>query len=230
MPPLTRTAAAQPLPPVAPTLPLPLTHRIWQVWDRLSMYLPAVLMAVLAMAAYWLLQATPAPSVAPEVKPEVHRPDSYMRRFAARTYGPDKQLRSEVFGQEARHYPDDNTTEIDQARLLSYNPERGRITATAARAWANADHTEYQLRGHAVVIREANTAASGKFLPRMEFQGEHLQVFTDDKRVVSDLPVRLLRGADVITADRLDYNDRERMAVLTGRVRAILIPSAPKTP
>lgn len=219
------------LPPVAPRVVLPLRHRLWLVWDRLAMYLPAVLMAVLAMAAYWLLEATPPPPTPAEVKPEVHQPDSYMRRFAARSYGPDRQLRSEVFGEEARHYPDDNSTEIDQARLLSYSPERGRITATALHAWANAEQTEFQLRGHAIVSREASTAASGKFLPRMVFQGEHLQVFTDDKRVVSDLPVRLLRGADVVTADRLDYNDRERVAVLTGRVRAVLMPTPPpKTP
>jgi lipopolysaccharide export system protein LptC len=206
-----------------------LSHRVWWVWDRLSIYLPAVLMALLAMAAYWLLQATPPPLVAPEVKPEMHLPDSTMRRFSARTYGADKQLRSEVFGQEARHYPDDNSTEIDQARLLSHSPERGLITATAERAWANAAHTEYQLRGHAIVVREATTLSSGKAVQRLEFHGEHLNVFSDDKRVVSDLPVRLVRGSDTVTADRLDYNDRERVALLTGRVRAVLVPTAVST-
>jgi lipopolysaccharide export system protein LptC len=139
-------------------------------------------------------------------------------------------LKSEVYGTEARHYPDDDSTEIDQARLMSHSPDRGLMTATAERAWANAAHTEYHLRGHAVVIRESTTSATGKPLPRMEFQGEHLQIFTDDKRVVSDRPVRLLRESDVVTADRLDYNDRERVAVLTGRVRAVLQPTAPNKP
>jgi hypothetical protein len=54
-----------------------------------------------------------------------------------------------------------------------------------------------------------------------------LRILVDGHRVLSDQPVELLRGADRITANQLDYSDRERVAILTGRVRAQLVAAPP---
>ena len=35
--------------------------RVYQFWDQVSIYLPVLLMGLLALASYWLLRATPAP-------------------------------------------------------------------------------------------------------------------------------------------------------------------------
>jgi hypothetical protein len=42
---------------------------------------------------------------------------------------------------------------------------------------------------------------------------------------VSEQPVVLIRGGNRITANQMDYTEqgRERVAVLTGRVRALLV-------
>jgi lipopolysaccharide export system protein LptC len=71
------------------------------------------------------------------------------------------------------------------------------------------------------VVREP--VANGQRTGRLEFQGQHLRVLTAQHRVLSDEPVVLLRGANRITANRLDYNDDQRVAVLAGRVRAQLV-------
>lgn len=196
----------------------PWGRRLRWGWDRLSIYLPVVLMGLLALGSYWLLRATPEPELPVAERPPQHEPDYFMRGFAVRTFAPDGTLRSEVRGSEARHYPDNNSTEIDQARIRSQLPGSALTTARAERVTSNADQTEFVLRGNAVVVREA----AGANRPRLEFQGDHLRVLTDERRVLSEQPVLLLRGRDQIRANTLDFRDGTGVAVLQGRVQATL--------
>lgn len=197
---------------------VPWGRQLRRGWDRLSIYLPVVLMGLLALGSYWLLRATPEPVLPAAERPPQHEPDYFMRGFAVRSFAPDGSLRSEVRGTEARHYPDTNSTEIDQARIRSQQPGSPLTTATAQRVTSNADQTEFVLRGNAVVVREA----AGANRPRLTFQGEHLQVLTDTRRVLSDKPVLLLRGRDQIQANSLDFQDNTGVALLQGRVVATL--------
>ncbi len=190
--------------------------------ERLSIYVPMLLMAVLALGSYWLLRATPPVPPAPADRPEVHEPSDTMRRFAVRTYGADGALRSEVFGQEARHFPDDGSMEIDQARLRSLSPEGVVTTARAQRLWTNAAQDQFVLSGDAVIVREPALLSTGQALERLQFQGEHLHLFVEQRRVVSQRPVVLVRGSSRITADRMVYTDQDRVAQLEGRVKALL--------
>ena len=76
-----------------------------------------------------------------------------MRRFSVKTFDAAGHIKSEVYGTEARHYPDTDTLEIDQPRIRSFN-NRGELTvATARRALSNGDGSEVQLFGDAVVTR-----------------------------------------------------------------------------
>jgi lipopolysaccharide export system protein LptC len=210
--------------PVAPGGPPPRKRR--SLWDRLTIYLPVLLMGLLALASYWLLQATPVPPEARPERPITHEPDYKMQRFSVKVFDASGALKSEVFGDEARHHPDTDTTEIDQARIRSVGLKGQTTTATAQRVVTNGAQTELTLAGDAVVVREASTSAGGK--PRMEFRGEFLQIFTQPERVVSDRPVVLVRGRDQLTADALDYQgDELRVAEFTGRVRATLAARAP---
>ena len=200
-------------------------HSFSRWWDRMSIYLPVLLMMLLALASYWLLRATPIPEE-PGPKPEVtHEPDYFMRRFSVKLFDASGALRSEVFGAEARHHPDTDTTEIDQARIRSVGPEGQQTTATAQRIVSNAEQTVFTLDGDAVVIREAARSGQARALPRLEFRGEFIQIDTEPERVFSDRPVLLVRGGDRLAADTLDYRGGDvRVAVLTGRVRATLAP------
>ncbi len=196
----------------------PWGHRLRRGWDRLSIYLPVVLMGLLALGSYWLLRVTPETAMPLSERPPQHEPDYFMRGFAVRSFAPDGSLRSDVRGAEARHYPDTDSTEIDQARIRSQAPGSPLTTAQADRVTSNADQTEFVLLGNAVVVREA----AGTLRPRLEFKGEHLRVMTNERRVTSEQPVVLLRGRDQIRANTLDFRDATGVAVLQGRVQATL--------
>jgi len=155
-----------------------------------------------------------------------HESDYYMRKFTMKTFDEAGLLKSEVYGIEARHYPDTDTLEIDEPRIRSISEEGRLVTATGRRALSNGDGSEVQLMGNARVVREATKDADGNDLPRMEFQGEFLHSYVNEERVKSHLPVVLTRGADQFTGDDFAYNNLTGIADLKGRVRGILYPRA----
>jgi lipopolysaccharide export system protein LptC len=193
-------------------------------WERVSVYLPIILMALIALGTYWLARNTPSLAVPEAPRAPTHEPDYSMRGFSVKTFDAAGRLKSEVRGTEARHFPDTDTLEIDQPRIRSFG-DRGEVTvATARLALSNADGSEVQLFGDAVVVREPGTNAQGQPLPSLEFRGDFLDAFINSERVKSNKPVELKRGSDRFTADSLDYDNLNRVLVLEGRVHGVLAP------
>jgi lipopolysaccharide export system protein LptC len=102
---------------------------------------------------------------------------------------------------------------------------RGQVTvAQALRALSNADGSEVQLFGDAVVTRQPGVDAKGQRLPRTEVRGEFLHVFVNTEQVRSNRPVVLERDTDRFAGDNLDYNHVNQQLQLTGRVRGVIAP------
>jgi lipopolysaccharide export system protein LptC len=195
-----------------------------RVWERTAIYIPVLLMGLLALGTYWLVRNTPA-SLLPESRRAVTaEPDYYMRKFGIKTFDEDGQLKSDVSGAEVRHYPDTDTLEIDQALIRSYNVDGRLTTSTGNRALSNGDGSEVQLIGSALVVRDAFKDQNGREVPRLEFRGEFLHVYVNEERVKSHLPVVVTRGSDQFEGDTFAYNNLDRLADLKGRVKGILVP------
>ena len=193
-------------------------------WERTSLYIPVLLMGLLALGTYWLVRNTPA-SLAPEGQRVVGaEPDYYMRKFGIKTFDDAGQLKSDVSGAEVRHYPDTDTLEIDKALIRSYSLKGRLTTSTGDRALTNGDGSEVQLIGNARVVREAAVDVDGQEIPRLEFRGEFLHVFVNDERVKSHLPVVINRGSDQFAGDTFAYDNLDRIADLNGRVKVLLVP------
>jgi len=205
-----------------------------RVWDSMAIYMPLLMMGALALGTYWLVRNTPIFSTPEAAREASHDIDYFMRKFTVKTFDEGGQLKSEIYGIEARHFPDTDILEIDQARIRSISPDGRITTATANRAYSNGDGSEVQLTGNALVIREASKDASGKETPRMEFRGEFLHAFLNDERVKSHKPVLLIRGTDQFVGDTFAYDNLDQVADLKGRVHGILVPrsaaSAPGLP
>lgn len=196
------------------------------VWDRFLLYLPLVLMALLALGTYWLVRSAPASPGATVKSVQSHDPDYFMSSFSVRTFDAAGHIRSEVVGDKARHYPDNQFMEIDGIRVRSFDAQGRLTTASAEHGLTNEDSSELQLIGNAVVVREADTTA-GKTTPRMEYRGEFLHAFMNTEQIKSHKPVELLRGNDRFTADTLDFDNVEQVLQLHGRVRGTLVPVQP---
>ena len=196
--------------------------------DRFTLYLPVILMGLLALGTYWLVRSTPRWIPPEQVFPPRHEVDYLMRKFSVKTFDAEGQLKSEVLGSDARHYADTDTLEIDFVRIRAFDKEGRLSTASANRALTNASVSEIQLSGNARVLREPMLDKRGLLQPRLEFRGEFLHAFMDTERVTSDHPVLLLRGNNSFTADTMDFDSPNRVIELKGRVKGILVPEASK--
>lgn len=198
-----------------------------RAWERLSIYLPVLLMGLLALGSWWLVRNAPQPQAPATERAPRHEPDYFMRDFTVKNFDAAGRLESDIRGTMARHFADTDTLEIDEPRMRSVNAEGRVTTASARRGLSNSDGSEVQLFGNAVVTREAMAGTAGKPLPRLEFRGEFLHAWVNEERVRSNQPVTLRRGADTFTADSMDYDNLDQILNLRGRVRGTLMPAHP---
>lgn len=198
--------------------PAPVLQRLpWtaRVREALASYLPLLLMALLALATWWLVKHTPAPLEQPAAVAARHEPDYLMQRFVLQRFAPDGTLRVQLEGEQLRHYPDTETLEIDSVRIHAYAADGGLTVATARRALSNRDASEVQLLGGAHVRREGGPRGEP-----VEFEGEFLHAFLATERLRSHLPVRLIQGGSEIRAGGIEYDHLTHVAQLKGPVRA----------
>lgn len=210
--------------------PISLWLRFRRAWDRVSVYLPLVLMGLMAMTSYWLVRNTPV-MLDPELEAAPrHVPDYFMHDFSVRVFGKDGKLKTEMKGVEGRHFPDTDTLEVLQIQVRIVGQDGRTTLATANRGVINADASEAQLFDQAVVVREAVLNRVGQVTPRIELRSEFLHLFANTEKVRSHLPVVLLRGTggDQFGADALDYDNLDQRMQLKGRVHGTLLPPKDK--
>lgn len=217
----------QPDPPAARVSAAWWRRRGW--WDRLSLYLPVLLMGTLALVTYAVLRQTPGPVAADDGALPPGQPDYGMENFTLWRYDAGGTLLLTLQGQTLTHHPDRGSIEVRAARLERLDPERHtRTTAVAERLQTDDARSVYQLEGEVRVVRETLPAAAGKppkktATPRLTFEGQTLTWLTAQQLLLSDQPVRITRGADWLSGDRLRYDERTGLLELQGQVRATMI-------
>jgi lipopolysaccharide export system protein LptC len=186
----------------------------------LSASLPLLLMALLALASWWLVKNSPRGAVEAEDRPVSSEPDYTMNQFALERFAADGRLRLRIEGARMKHFPATDRFEIEGA-LISAIADDGRVTrATAQRAIGSGDGSELQLLGGAEVT--SSDASGQPVLMRSEF----LHAFLVTERVKSHLPVLVRVGANELRGDGLDYDHGAQRLDLQGSVRARLLPRA----
>lgn len=189
--------------------------------DSVLAILPLLVMALLALASWWLVKNSPQPVVAAEEGPISSEPDYTMNGFALERFAADGRLRLRIEGAQMRHFPATDRIEIDDAKIQSTAPD-GRVThAHARQAVGNGDASELQLLGGAEV-----TSSDADGVP-LVMRGDFLHAFLVTERVRSHLPVQVRVGANEWTAGGLDYDHAERKLELAGPMHAELAPRAP---
>ena len=197
--------------------PEPVAATSWPIrlLDLVSAYLPLLLMALLASGTWWLVRNAPEVESAPVAAPPRHEADYVMTRFVVQRFGPDGALRTQIEGDRLRHFPDDDTLEVDQARIRAVGSDGVVTLATAKKALANGDGSEMQLLGDAHVVRPAHGKEE-----QVEFRGEFLHAFRNVERLRSHLPVVVTQGRSVVRADGMEYDNLARVVDLRGHTSA----------
>jgi lipopolysaccharide export system protein LptC len=199
--------------------------RLRRLLDRLTIYLPLILFALLALSSWWLVRSMPELLPQGIDKQLRQDPDYRLDQFTVKSFDASGRMVREVTGASATHFPATQALHIQDIRLFAENDEGVQIRAQAQQGISTETDQRFTLQGQARVTRtvaEARTTQRSA-LP-MSLQGERLTVWTDEERLVSELPVELRRGQEVITAQTLNFDTRNGQYELQGRVRAVLPP------
>lgn len=194
-------------------------QRLRSALDRLALYLPLLVMGLLALGSWSLVRSVPS-LLSPAAPSAVRNtPDYALGRFTVQAFDAEGRLMRELSGEHARHYPAQDELHIDQVRIRGTSATGVRVHASALTGIAPGNGASITLAGQAVAVREADRQSV-----RTELQGERLLAQLEEERLLSDLPVQILRGTDRFAADRLDFNSRTGHYELDGRVRVTLAP------
>lgn len=187
--------------------------------DQLSLYLPLIIMGLLALGSWWLVRSMPAMLYADDNKPVRKEPDYRLENFWVKSFDTTGRMTREVGGDTGRHYPDVDELHIDKVRIYAESEKGVKITAKAQTGIATGDGERVTLIGQAQAVREADAQA-----PRTELHGERLLALPKEERLLSADPVRITRERDVFTAQTLNFNSKTGEYLLEGRVRGMLAP------
>jgi len=197
--------------------------------DKASLYLPVLIMGLLALGTWWLVRNAPKPMVSGPQKVLQHDPDYFLKDFVIKSFEASGRLKTRLAGITGQHFPDTDTLEIDEPRMLSITPDGRRTVGHSRRALSNADGSEVQMFGQAVITREPVAAsAAQKALPAMQIESEFLQIWPNDERVSTNQPVVMTRGDDRFTGDSMQYQHLDQILQMQGRVKGLIQPSKPR--
>ena len=196
-----------------------LLTRVRRTLDRLTIYLPLFLFAILALGSWWLVRSVPEltpPGLDPQLRQD---PDFRLDQFTVKSFDASGRLTREISGQSATHFPATQSLHIEGVRILAENELGTRLTAQAKKGISREAEQQVTLSGEATAVRQADKQG-----PRVELRGEALTAWLQEERLVSDQPVRIMRGSDVFSAQTMNFDVRSGQYELQGQVRAVLPP------
>ena len=193
--------------------------------DKASLYLPVLIMGLLALGTWWLVRNAPKPVTSATQKVAQHEADYFLKDFVIKNFEASGRLKNRLAGTTAEHFPDNDTLEIDAPRMLSITPDGRQTKGQSQRALSNGDGSEVQMFGEAVIHREPVVASTTrKAAPAMQIESEFLQFWTNDERVSTNKPVVMTRGADRFTGDSMKYTHLDQILEMQGRVKGVIQP------
>jgi lipopolysaccharide export system protein LptC len=188
-------------------------HGRWHLrqWrDLLSAYLPILIMAVLALATWWLVKRTPGPAGPQREATVRHEPDYAMENFTLTRYDSQGRFKARIAGRRMRHFPDRDQVEIEEVHIHAQAGD-GRFTdATARRALTNGDASELELIGAAHVRVDIDGSDA------LVVDGEWLHLYLNLERLRSTQAVVVRRAGSVVRAAGLDYDHLDRKLRFAG--------------
>lgn len=169
---------------------------------------PISVLTVLAGLSFWLMQATALPDEQRDGKNR-HDPDYVITQLEIRKLTKDGELQYILTGDEARHYPDDDSTDVARPHLTYLHPSKPKMFLSAQQAQISADGETVQLDGD-VRIRRDPTATRPALFGYMP----DLTVKTEEETAHTASPVRFTQGASWLKGVGMHLDNKTQTYVL----------------
>jgi lipopolysaccharide export system protein LptC len=168
--------------------------------ERLASVVAIVLLALVAATSYWYSRSLNAERAgAPAV---LQRVDVDADAVTLIQFDPAGRAQYRLVADRMTHFADTDNVDLAAPRLLSLRADKPRLRASAKMAHVENNGERVRLVGDVVLTRQSRGA-----LPPLRVTTESLLAMPDRDRYTTDLPVRVERGRDAISARGMDLDN-----------------------
>jgi len=176
----------------------------------------ALILAAVAAFAWWKRPVV-EPDDRQSAEPQQRQPDYTVDRFTATVMDDTGVPERRLTAWELRHYPDDDSTELEQPLLTLFKDAAPPWLVRSNTGWISADGAEVLMRGKVYIDRERSPTIRPVHLSTRE-----LLVRPDEEYAETDRPIIATSQSDWLTSangGRIWFGESLRIE-LAGSVRA----------
>jgi lipopolysaccharide export system protein LptC len=182
---------------------------------RSAIVFPIVILSVLALLTAWVNHMVQPPQAKLDGSSR-HDPDYIMSNFVTSQTDVNGILRYKLAAAEMKHFPDDDSTDLQRPRYTQYSVGKPYTQVEALRGYITSDGEQVQLVDNVKITRQA-FAGKGE----MTVETEYLNILPNQDLVRTDSPVVIKQAPKtVIYATGMVYEKNTRTVTLLHRVRA----------
>ncbi len=181
--------------------------------ERLRGWLPLLPVLALLLGSYWLnLQVQP---LQPATGAQRHDVDFVVQGLRSTALDQSGQPRFTLQTDKMWHFPDDDTTYLENPHLTSFLREQAPTKIQARSGMLSSQGEDVFLREDVSVLRPGVTPASDK-----HFHTEYLHAIPDRDWAETDFPVLMFDRYNTINAIGMEMDNQARTVKLLKQVRA----------
>jgi len=174
---------------------------------------PLLLMLSLAGLTFWLERTVhEEEGLHPSLRR--HDPDYIIDNIRHTRYSALGAVESTLAAAKMLHYPDDDTTDLVEPRLVQTKPDEPRITVTADRGAVSENGEEVFLYDNVLLVRDGS-----KERPEARMRTEFLHLVRGKSVVNSDREVVITEDSRMLSGRGMEYHNDTQELFLNERVR-----------
>ena len=177
-----------------------------------TIWLPIGLMLVLAGLTFWLMRVVEVKQAEPDKMR--HDPDMIVENFVARQLGIDGGERYTITAKRMTHYPDNDSTDVDDVQFSAKEKNQAPLVVTSTRAKLTGKADEIFFLDKVQLVREPFAAYR-----RLVGDTTYFHVIPDLGVGKTDQPITLKERENTMIATGMEINNKTRVATLS-RVKA----------
>ena len=191
--------------------------------DRLAALFPLIAIALFALLTFWL-DARVTESAREQQKSSQPAPDHFLQNFRIERTAADGRVESTMIGQRATHFPNNQTTVVDQPRYENQPAGKPKMEVVSARAvlksLSEKGGVEQVDFSGKVVARQG--ASEGR--EAVTYESETLTVFPKTQLAQTESTTRTISGDRVMTTQGLRVDAEKKQGQTTRGIEIELRP------
>ena len=189
--------------------------------------IPLFVLGSITLLSFWYLKKNIQPELPTVAKSKDHKPDYVFTDAKLTVLNLDGSTKYRLLGREFRHYEDDASIDVlkPQLRLFAKNAPPTSIRSETAHVSGNLDIVK--LFKNVLVNRPSQLNTTGLLInPFFMLNTDYLEVFVNEDRLTTRLPVKIQRGGSIVTANKgADYDNVSQSVQMYGDVHGVIEPS-----